>query len=262
MKRFLFLLLTVWFILAGASGPEQPQYKPKEQSQAEITFFNIPDGEATLLQSDRRRNYLFNTGETSSLKFLKKELERLEVKKIKGIVLTGQTSDFCGNLKEVVTDYDVEEIFYTGSLSDNCNVPDGVSTVNWKEGDRTQLDGVSLQVIYTENEQMSLHLSFHETGIIFFTKGDLEEEVHISNKSLPPFQILKIGNYGTGTSPTEQFLEKTDPHLAVLFTRKGTSVNDGLIERMHGFWMDVYRLQQTGTTTIEIGKDQYHIPSD
>ncbi|WP_028783007.1 hypothetical protein [Thalassobacillus devorans] len=261
MLRFLFLLL-VSLVMAGASQPEESFYEPKEQSQAKITFFNLPDGEATLLQTDGKKYYLFNTGSKDSYKQLMEELERFHVKTIEGIILTGQTDDYCGNMDRLVDQYQVEEIYHTGKMQSNCEPEADVMTTNWKEDDEVNLDGISLKVIFTEDEKMALHVSFYETGIIFFAKGDIKEEIHITKKTLPPFQILKIGEYGTGSAPTEQFLEKTDPHMAVIFTRHGNSMNDGLIERMHGFWMDVYRLEQTGTTTIEMDKDQYNVPSD
>ncbi|SEA62473.1 Metal-dependent hydrolase, beta-lactamase superfamily II [Thalassobacillus cyri] len=261
MLRFLFLLL-LSLVMTGASQPQESQYEPKERSQAKITFFNLADGEATLLQTDRKKYYLINTGEHDSYKQLIEELERFDVKTIEGIILTGQTNDYCGNMNKLIEEYQVERIYHTGTIQTNCQPEADVTTTTWKEDDEVQLDGISMKVIFTDEEKMSLHLSFYETGVIFFAKGDIEEEIHITKKSLPPFQILKIGEYGTGNAPTEQFLEKTDPHMAVIFTRNGSAVNDGLIERMHGFWMDVYRLQQTGTTTIEMDKDQYNVPSD
>ncbi|MBM7552493.1 ComEC/Rec2 family competence protein [Thalassobacillus pellis] len=254
-------ILSLLILIIGTSPNSQSLLEPYVGNEARITFFGLPDGEATLLETDQQDNYLINTGDEESYHNLTAELDELGVKKINGIILTGETDDYCGNLAKLIETYKVKTVFHTGKWERECTKGASIKHIRWSENDQVQWGEVHVQVVYTDEQVMDVLLTIYNTGVLFLTKGNIEEELHILKKNLP-FEILKVGAYGSGQSPSGQFLDETDPHLGIVFSRRGIAVNDGLMERLQGYWMDLYRLKQTGTTTIEINEEQYSVPSD
>ncbi|WP_386056974.1 ComEC/Rec2 family competence protein [Thalassobacillus hwangdonensis] len=258
---FMFTLLLFLQLISGVVGVEDSALITEDT--ARIAFLDLTEGEATLIRTEENHNFLINTGSPESYQELKQQLDALHVKDIDAIFLTHQSKDYCGNVKKLIDSYHSETVYHAGKKQTGCfqKIKSDLHTIKLDEQEKKDLDDVKLKVIYTDDEKMAIHVTYHSTGVIFFATGTIEEELHILKQHLT-FQIIKIGDYGQGKAPSERFLHDTDPHIAVVFQMKGTTINDGLIERMQELWMDVYRMKQTGTLIIDINEEEYFIPAD
>ncbi len=225
-------------------------------------FFHLPDGEATLIKGFNGA-ILINTGAPASTSALFEQLEELEVEEINTIILTKQMSDYCGNTAELIDRFHPEKIAYSGKLSKTCGkeVEDNKS-VKWDSDKLVDLPmGGSLTVLKAEESgEMTLDIVYGNISMLYFSNSSIEDEDELLQHELDP-QIIKIGDYASGKSPSGYLLEKIDPHIGIIFNSKDKHPNEGLMERLNESWIDVYQLDQVGTTIIRLNERDYEVLS-
>ncbi|MDC3415349.1 ComEC/Rec2 family competence protein [Aquibacillus salsiterrae] len=233
-----------------------------KKDEVYFTFFQLKDGESTYIQGTDGKNILINTGSPLSEEDLIFQLEELDVKSIDKLILTRQTSDYCGNTSRLIERYRISEVIYAGGLS-FCNTQtEGLTKIKWAPNDsHVLIDHLNFKVLDAEaNGDMSLEISYGKTSLLYLTHSELDAEDDILKQSIDP-QIIKIGDYARGKSPSSYFLSKIDPHMSIVFTCKKCKPNEGLIERLNESWIDVYQLNRVGTTIIRMDLQDYEILS-
>ncbi|MCT2537357.1 hypothetical protein NC661_00195 [Aquibacillus koreensis] len=261
-KVFIWIGIFLW-ISAGINIVNAESINLLEEGELYVAFLNLPDGEATLIKTSNDRNYLINTGSNESEEKLLFQLKELEIKQLDGLILTGQTNDYCGNAHRLIERYHINKTYYSSDLSSTCKEQlTSTSRVQWKSGEVISLDEhLTVQVLAVGPKgDMSLGISYGENSIMYLSISDVENEKEILDTGFKS-NILKIGNYAKGKSPSLSFLEKIDPHMSIVFNSKGYTPNEGLIERLNESWVDVYYLKQAGTTIIRMDLHEYEILS-
>ncbi|MBM7569854.1 hypothetical protein [Aquibacillus albus] len=228
-----------------------------------FAFFELPDGEATLIRTDKEKNMLINTGSQKSEESLLFQLKELGVQTIDKLLLTKQTIDYCGNANRVIHRYNIEEVYHAGKLSNICKKQVSKSkTTQWK-ADQSFSFARNLQINVLqakENGDMSLGIIYGKNSILFLSQGKVDNEEQLLKIPVKP-NIIKIGNYAKGNSPSSSILSKLDPHLSIVFHCDNCVPNEGLIERLNESWIDVYQLKYVGTTVIRMDLNDYEILS-
>ncbi|MDC3424766.1 hypothetical protein NC797_09615 [Aquibacillus sp. 3ASR75-11] len=259
MKNYFLLFITMFSLVLFLAPTSGYSSQVLTEKQVQFTFFDLPDGEATLIRTGKGKSILINTGSIESEEQLLKQLQERNMKQINTLILTKQTSDYCGNATRVMDRYNIQQIIYTGELNGTCEIPEK-KREKWKTGDLRELsEGLFFRVLHAENTgEMALGITYGDTSIMYLSNSDLKDEKYLLKYSLDP-EILKIGDYGSGNSPSEKFLSKTDPHVSIMFHCKKCKTNVDLLERLEESWIEVYQLDRIGTTTLEITPHDYDI---
>lgn len=226
-----------------------------------ISFFDLPDGESTLFQTGRNENILINTGSEKSIKSLLFQLKELSITHIDTLILTKQTVDYCGNATRLADRYNIKQVIYTGELSETCESSVSINNqLKWHSGELHELsEGLFFRVLKAENNgEMSLGIIYGKNSIMYLSNSNLEDEDKLLKYPLDP-EILKIGDYARGKSPSADFLSRIDPHISIVFHCEKCSPNEGLIERLNESWVDVYQLERFGTAIIRMNLSDYEI---
>ncbi|MRH42431.1 hypothetical protein GH741_07005 [Aquibacillus halophilus] len=234
-----------------------------EKNEMYFAFFNLPDGESSLLKTANDFNILINTGSLKSEKKLIFQLKELSISNIDTLILTKQTIDYCGNAERLIERYNIKNIVYSGQLSDACKEQVKGSSLKKWNSDETYKFGEHLGFKVLKaglNGSMSLGITYGKTSIMYLSNSDIKDEEELLKSSFEP-EILKIGDYAEGNSPSNDFLKKVDPHLSIIFPCKQCKQNSGIIERMNESWIDVYQLDHVGTTIIRMNLHDYEILS-
>src|SRR5699024_8390225 len=101
-----------------------------------FTFFNLSDGEATLIQ-DRSHNILMNTGSDGTEYQLRELLEIYGVQKIDKLIITNASELYTGNVNDIINDYGVKSLISSKAIMDRLkkkfDIPNRIIKV-WKKG--------------------------------------------------------------------------------------------------------------------------------
>ncbi|WP_053219438.1 ComEC/Rec2 family competence protein [Virgibacillus senegalensis] len=262
MKRLTWALafwLLVVVLIPAIHGEAMIDLKKGEIYYA---FFHLPNGEATLIKG-LNGSILINTGAPESARTLLEQLEELEVKEIDTIILTKQLSDYCGNTAELVDRFHTELIAYAGKMSNSCSMEvENINTKQWDTDEHVELPiGGSITVLKAEETgEMTLNIVYGKTSMLYLSNSTIEDEDEWLQHELDP-QIIKVGDYALGKSPSGYLLDHIDPHIAIIFNGNNKQPNEGLMERLNESWIDVYHLNQVGTTIVRLSNSDYEVIS-
>lgn len=272
--RLLCCIVAVVF-LTGASNIENVHLHLKD-NQAAFTFFDLRNGEATLIQNSSH-HVLINTGSDESEYQLREQLATYRVKKIDQLVITNAAKEYTGNLADVLEDYDVKTVISSPAilkqLQKTYDLSDNKVKV-WKRGRQSNLlAGLKVDVLYESmpdtaaNKNNSrqgrsglvVRFTFGSQNVLYMGLADPAVEKKVMQSPLIDSQILKIGGFGSSQGTTPAFLKKVDPQIAILFHKNGLAPSDQMIERLEEIWIDIYQTQRNGTVTIKFSPHSYKI---
>jgi competence protein ComEC len=89
-------------------------------------------------------------------------------------------------------------------------------------------------------------------------------------KSLPPpatgelegVDILKVGHHGSDTSTSQDFIDRTQPEVAIISVGQDNDYNHPstfVIDRLLRAGAAVYRTDKQGSVRVEITRDEYFV---
>ncbi|TYR79936.1 hydrolase [Priestia megaterium] len=228
-----------------------------EENEAAITFLQLPDGEATLLQDGTDQTILINTGSNHSQKHLLKWLALYEIKKIDQLIITKQGKEYDENLQFVADKYNVEEIIvpigYRGSHDSSLK--------EWKEKDIYQISkNIHVSVLHNQAQpsaSMDLLLSFGQHQILYMANGTEHVEEKFHRKPVTKIDIIKLADFGMGEPLSEAFLNQINPQIAILFMKEKRKVSTELFHRLADSWIDLYDVDKGYSFSIKMSLKKY-----
>ncbi|MDX8046143.1 hydrolase [Gracilibacillus sp. S3-1-1] len=252
----LFFVLLLWCspLMAITNVP------PLNENELDMVFFNVPHGEASLMTNHQGKHILVNTASERSQKQLFEQLSSLQVDKIETIIITNQSEEYTGNLEYFLEHYQVERVIIPENMVMNRR---HVEVDSWKPEKPftiwNQLDIQPLDV--TTTGDISFLMRFGDESILFLNDEDTKVEERLIQQT-GDIDILKVAAFGSGSSPSQRFLEQIDPYMSIIFPSQTHKINASLIERLNATWIDVYFLKQTGTVFVRLNEDDYEILSE
>ncbi|WP_112181161.1 ComEC/Rec2 family competence protein [Paraliobacillus zengyii] len=263
MNRFIHvftLLLALFFFPVTGIINVIASTSPVEENELYVSFLNIPDGEATIIQTPDGKNFLINTGSKESRLELWKQLKELHVEKLDGLILTKQTEEYCGNIDQIHENFDVQNVYYANSEKQLLT---GITNKTmWKKDDQIKLgSALNIHVLQTNTAgEMTFLIEFGKNSILYMSVNDPDSDKGLEAYNLQS-EIIKIADYGQSNSPSAKLLQKMDPHISIVFNQEAGTPNKDLMERLNESWIDVYQLKQVGTTIIRMDLNDYEIIS-
>ncbi|WP_163581987.1 ComEC/Rec2 family competence protein [Gracilibacillus saliphilus] len=254
-RLFCCLLLSLLISPPLLAIPDIPKLNADE---LDIIFFNVPHGEASLLTNHKGEHILVNTASKRSQKTLYQQLSKLHVDKIDKIVVTNQSEEYTGNLLYFLEHYQVEKLIIPSNM--NVEFLEAVEVETWKLNEEFSLwEDVNIRPLdETKDGDISFLMRYGKESILFLNDKETTIEQKLIEQTVD-VDILKVAAFGSGHSPSQNFLEHIDPYISIIFPSQTHKINESLIERLNATWIDVYFLKQSGTVFVRLSKNDYEI---
>lgn len=233
-----------------------------------FTYFDLPSGEATLIQSGQGGTVLINTGDSSSQIELAKKLHMYHVKTIDSLIVTNHGKAYSGNIEWLVDHYQISSIIVPnaskGTIEAQLQKNNG-KIVGWKEGEKHEvLPNLKTEVLFTgENDAVDpclvLSFTYGEHRTLYMGLADSKIEEILASQFDLKSTILKVGHFGSSNGTSQEFLEEVDPQVAILFSLEGKRPSEYVLERLQETWIDVYQTKKIGAVSIKCTLDNYEI---
>ena len=210
------------------------------QQREKITFLDVGQGDASLLQSGGQI-LLLDGGSTSQknvgtyviLPYIKQQ----GISCLEAVVLTHTDQDHINGVTEVLEEgkkgwLTVKNLMYPywmegteqGKQLKKLAEEAGASCRKIRAGDRLTIGKAEAVVLYPKEQEKiaepnagSLVLFWKWEGVRAMFTGDLPEEKERELlQNLPACEILQVGHHGSATSTCREFLEQVQPSLAVI----------------------------------------------
>lgn len=240
-----------------------------EEQDLAYTFFDLSNGEATLLQSGKGQNILIDTGSLESQEELEQRLKMYHVEFIDTLIITNQTEEYTGNLQWIINNFNVQKIIVPEVIKQQLitfhHLQDK-EVIGWKKGDKTELlPFLKTEVIYVEENDLEnkgalvIVFSYGKQTLLFMGIADKQVEKQLIENYALKSTILKVAEFGSEKGTTQPFLEEVDPQVAILFKKNGVPVSELVLERLQETWIDIYQTYRLGTVSIKCHNDDYEI---
>jgi competence protein ComEC len=254
-------LYRIVFVTFLALTQTSPVFTYTDNKSIDVIFFNLSEGEATLVVTENQKRILINTGSTNSKDELINHLKKLNVTSIDYLLITSTNDEYDGNMDQIAQKYDISEIIVPNH-EDYTEEKNDKRFFVWKDlTDVTLTNKLSLKLIdETEEGEVTFLLLFGNESILFSNDetSDVEERI---TKITNHVDVIKIAAFGSGDSPSQSFLELTDPYLSVIFHSNEYEINEDLVERLAASWIDVYFVRQTGSVYLRMTTNDFELLS-
>lgn len=247
------------------------------QQREKITFLDVGQGDASLLQSGGQ-TLLLDGGSTSQknvgtyviLPYIKQQ----GISCLEAVVLTHTDQDHINGVTEVLEEgkkgwLTVKNLMYPywmegteqGKQLKKLAEEAGASCRKIRAGDRLTIGKAEAVVLYPKEQEKiaepnagSLVLFWKWEGVRAMFTGDLPEEKERELlQNLPACEILQVGHHGSATSTCREFLEQVQPSLAVIScamkNRYGHPSPD-TVERLKKTGCEIWYTMRSGAITI------------
>ncbi|UOE92308.1 hypothetical protein [Alkalihalobacillus sp. LMS39] len=231
-----------------------------------FTYFDIPDGEATLIQSGEGGTVLIGTGHPSSQVDFAKRLHMFHVEKINSLILVNDEPEYSGNLLWLLDHYPVEQIIVPVGMKESIEKRYGIESDKitvWDVGVKEELlPSLETEVLYSGDDP-------YDSFVLVFTYGQLKTlymgvanekiEEQLTEQYHLKSAILKVADFGSDKGTSQLFLEEVDPQVAILFQKRGQTVSQDVIFRLQETWIDIYQTYKIGTVSIRSDLKNYEV---
>lgn len=224
----------------------------------DVIFLNIPNGEATaIVDYEDQQAILINTGAPSSRDKLLEHLDRLSIKKLDAIFITNKDEEYTGNLEYLVNNYSGVDVYGPSSL----NTMDLPNLNQWNDVNKDlEWGDLSFRIVdISARGNISFIAQFGDENVFFLNDG--QEDIDNNFIQTVDIDIIKIAEFASGVTPSDQILAVMDPYVSIVFTSKSHQINNDLIKLLNSRWIDVYFVHKTGSIYIRFTKDDYEILS-
>lgn len=268
-KKYLFIfsliLINILLYIFSFSSPD-----------LRVIFFDVGQGDSIFIETPNKHQILIDGGPSSS--DIANKLSSFMPfwdKTIDLIILTHLESDHVSGLFEVLDNYIVENILWSGEYKES------EKSKIWKEMiekenaniyisnslDQIILNDVYLKIIKvngeitnTNDSSVITKLSYRDNSFLF--TGDISSKVEkeIISQDIQS-DIIKIPHHGSKYSSSEEFIKKVSPLLAVIQVGKNSygHPTDEVLTRLSNFGIKVLRNDLDGDIQIVSNGIKYKI---
>lgn len=268
-KKYLFIfsliLINILLYIFSFSSPD-----------LRVIFFDVGQGDSIFIETPNKHQILIDGGPSSSN--IANKLSSFMPfwdKTIDLIILTHLESDHVSGLFEVLDNYIVENILWSGEYKES------EKSKIWKEMiekenaniyisnslDQIILNDVYLKIIKvngeitnTNDSSVITKLSYRDNSFLF--TGDISSKVEkeIISQDIQS-DIIKIPHHGSKYSSSEEFIKKVSPLLAVIQVGKNSygHPTDEVLTRLSNFGIKVLRNDLDGDIQIVSNGIKYKI---
>jgi len=259
-----------------------------KNSDLEITFIDVGQGDAALIKTGRGKTVLIDGGGIPSYynndfdvgsDIVQPVLYGKGITKIDVLIFSHFDDDHARGLLSILRNMKVDTVVYgKESTSDiyiemiNITRQKSIKTLQLGRGDKFTVDDISFEVLNPpKNKNMldendsSLVLRMGYKGFKFLFTGDLgiaaESELLESKLDLQA-NVLKVAHHGSSGSSSEKFLARVNPTFAIISVGKNNNYghpSQDVINRLEQMKVRIYRTDIDGAVTFKINNNNVKI---
>lgn len=258
------------YLRSGEAGTVQSGAAERNEAPATITFFDVGQGDAILIQQDRTQ-ILIDGGDGQRILGRLGETMPLGDKRIELVVATHPDEDHLGGLVKVLESYEVGNVLEPGIDCDKdlCAkweeliANNRVTVTDAKLGKEVEYgEDIRLDVLYPfsdlKGEEMenaneaSLVLKATISGKSYLLTGDTEDQTEKmlikSNLDLD-VDILKVSHHGSKSATSAAFLAAVTPARAVISVGKNSygHPTEEVLNRLRNMNVEILRTDEKGS---------------
>ena len=249
----------------------------------EIHFVDVGQGDCTFIETPRKKTILidgggafgnYDVGENTLLPYI---LDR-GYAKVDYLFISHFDTDHVKSALTILEELNVKNVFISKQFEDSDNYQEFLKIVKKKDipvkilkkGDIVKIEeNLEFEIIWPDNENiieenilnnnaMVMKLKYKEFSMLF--TGDIEEEAEIkilknTSKEKLKCDILKIAHHGSKTSSTQEFLNLSEPKIALIGVGQNNLFghpNEEVLERLKEKNCKIYRTDLDGEISIKI----------
>lgn len=232
-----------------------------------FTYFDLMDGEATLIQSGSGGTVLIGTGDETSQVELAQLLHSFHVTELDALILVNDDNEYSGNTEWITTHYPVKKVVVPATLKEDVKMKYHVKeemVETWDVGmEKELLNGLQVEVLYAGEDKKDssfvLLFTYGNQKTLYMGLADEKVEQELAEMYSLKSAILKVADFGSALGTSQGFLNEVDPQVAILFSRNGKRPSEYVLERLQETWIDVYQTSISGTIMIKCTRDNYEI---
>ena len=261
----IFLNIFAWVAVYDLS---QPRF-------LEVTFFDVGQGDAILIETPRGHQILIDGGPDSTvLEKLAKEMPFWD-RTIDLLILSHPEHDHFAGLLLVLERYEIDYILWTGIKRDTAEYKEWKKLVQEERakiiiaevGQKIKLtDNIYIEILHpfdnleeqeiknSNNSSIINLLTFGQNSWLF--TGDIyksaEKELIEKNTDLT-VDVLKVSHHGSKTSTAPEFIEQISPEIAIISAGKDNRYghpHPEVLERLENYGIKILRTDLKGDIKI------------
>lgn len=249
-------------------------YFYQKNKNLEVSFIDVGQGDAIFIKTPEKHNVIIDFGSNQGLNELNKKIPWWN-KKIDLIIITHPHDDHIIGLIQIIKNYKVKNILYTGIIFDSPAYSELLKEINKKniplfipKRDQSIELGKDcyMKIIFPgesffnreidnlNNSSIVSQLNCQNSKFLFMGDAEKEVETEILEKKINiKSDVLKVGHHGSITSSQIEFLEKVSPQIAVIMVGKNNKFNHPSLrnlKRLEKLKIKTFRTDLDGTITI------------
>ncbi|HET6873115.1 MAG TPA: hypothetical protein VFH42_09025 [Sporolactobacillaceae bacterium] len=224
-----------------------------------VTFLDLPNGEATLIQG-HEKTILVNAGGKQSEKALKAQLKINGVRTVDMLILTNFERPYQFDVANVVQTYHIKTILTTDRIHhafENQPMPP-VSFEPWSTTKPVAL--FPSLTIQKQSESRSGDVNFilkYGSNTLLYLGDQASFENSLNPESIPKVRIVKLSHFGQVSFTDHVLLDHLDPEVAILFKQKNEPLNKRLLKQLGDKMIETYNISHVGHLTFIFTTDSY-----
>lgn len=245
-----------------------------------VTFFDVGQGDATLIQTPTGRQILIDAGYFPSI--INAHLGRTIPfwdREIDMVIATHPDADHVTGLPEVFERYRVGQFVYDGNLEGTSTLYDAVleRVAQFDVPSRPALagetivieDGVRLEVVHPgrdlddeirNNNSVSLRLVYGDFSLLLSGDAERAAEREMVERGVNLASVVyKVGHHGSDTSSTQRFLDEVRPKIAVISVGEDNRFghpHPDVIARLQAMGAAILTTSELGTIEVTTDGEQ------
>ncbi|WP_017727516.1 ComEC/Rec2 family competence protein [Halalkalibacterium ligniniphilum] len=251
--------------------------KSDELANAKFVFFDVGQGNSTLIVGPNKEVILIDTGRYDNY-LIFKLLKQEEVEKIDLLILTHPHADHIGNAESIIQSYAPQEIWMNGDKHTSHVFERVMNAVHESKtgyhvpsiGKSYKIGAFTLKLLHSScgsndlnNGSMAFYLSYGQVTI-FFT-GDIEkaaEQAIINGGLVQRVDILQVPHHASSDSSHDFFLRRFNPSVAIYSAAEMNSYghpHKEALTRLKKVAKKVYGTDMNGTIKIMTNGVNYEV---
>lgn len=247
----------------------QPQIKPS--GRLTVSFIDVGQGDAALLQLPNGQVMLIDAGTNQSGGVVVSYLEQQGIRRIDYLVATHPHEDHIGGMDQVINAFGIGSVFMP-KVTTNTESFEAVLQALKERGKKITVAKAGVRVISQPGFQVSFlapcgsgyeelndwsvvtRVQFGQTA--FLLTGDAQtesEQEMLSSGANLQADVLKVGHHGSHNSSSWAFLKAVSPRYAVISVGAGNDYGHPhqiTLSRLSSIGARVYRTDLNGTVVI------------
>lgn len=261
---------TGWWRVVGSAGALR------------ITFFDVGQGDATLVRFPDGKTLLVDTGGLPfgsggfdmGSRVLSPALWALGVRRLDTLLLTHGDPDHIGGARAIVDDFAPAELWDGVPVARRVPIhdvlrearEDGAQIEQRQAGEEMLMGGARVRVLHPpvpdwerqrvrNDDSVVLEVVFGDVAVLLL--GDVGADVErsiLSQLTLARHRILKVAHHGSRTSTSRELLEHWRPQIAVISAGRGNTFGHPapeVLQRLESVGAAVYRTDRDGEVIVE-----------